>query len=378
MSEYQYFEFQAIDRPINDDDMNEIRRVSSRAVVTSTSFVNEYNYGDFRGDEMEFMKRWFDFHLYLANWGTRRLMIRLPAHLVDRSQLDSFIRRTELIQIKSAGENIILDIFDGDEEEQHSGWEEGSGWLLPMIPLRLDLLSGDWRMLYLAWLWGVNLGYIRDDACEPLPGIAPLTGPLSAFAEFFRIDPDLVTAAAERPASGAEDSQLKDSVHTAISTLSDSEKTSLLCRLAQGDPFIESEIRKFVREFVAAPAESQQLRTAAELRTRAQEVSKDRKIAEAKREEAKRERFRQKAERERLERIARVAEMGEAAWKEIDVFLKIKSGRAYDEAAQRLFDLKIVADGNGTTEQFFARLDTVRRKYATRFRFIERLEELQH
>jgi hypothetical protein len=49
MSEYQYYEFRAVDRPLDDRQMRELRAVSSRAVITPTSFTNEYNWGDFKG-----------------------------------------------------------------------------------------------------------------------------------------------------------------------------------------------------------------------------------------------------------------------------------------------------------------------------------------
>ena len=49
MSEYQYYEFRAVDRPLDDRQMREQRAVSSRAVITPTSFTNEYNWGDFKG-----------------------------------------------------------------------------------------------------------------------------------------------------------------------------------------------------------------------------------------------------------------------------------------------------------------------------------------
>lgn len=51
MSEYQYYEFQAIDRPLSEADRAELEKLSSRAQVTSTSFTNEYNYGKFRGTQ---------------------------------------------------------------------------------------------------------------------------------------------------------------------------------------------------------------------------------------------------------------------------------------------------------------------------------------
>ena len=42
MSEYQYYEFQAIDRPLGEADRAELQTLSSRARVTSTSFTNHY------------------------------------------------------------------------------------------------------------------------------------------------------------------------------------------------------------------------------------------------------------------------------------------------------------------------------------------------
>ena len=52
MSEYQYFEFQAIDRPLNKKEMAKLRTYSTRARITPTSFVNDYSWGDFREMQM--------------------------------------------------------------------------------------------------------------------------------------------------------------------------------------------------------------------------------------------------------------------------------------------------------------------------------------
>jgi hypothetical protein len=51
VSEYQYYEFLAIDRPPPvDDEQAAIRSLSARARITAASFVNEYHWGDFKGD----------------------------------------------------------------------------------------------------------------------------------------------------------------------------------------------------------------------------------------------------------------------------------------------------------------------------------------
>jgi hypothetical protein len=49
VSEYQYYEFLALDRPLTAAEQAEVRRLSTRARITATSFTNEYHWGGFRG-----------------------------------------------------------------------------------------------------------------------------------------------------------------------------------------------------------------------------------------------------------------------------------------------------------------------------------------
>src|SRR6185437_17048836 len=70
-------------RPLTKQEMEELRAISSRASITPTRFVNIYNYGDFRGDPLTLMERYFDAFVYVANWGTRWHMLRLPAQALD-------------------------------------------------------------------------------------------------------------------------------------------------------------------------------------------------------------------------------------------------------------------------------------------------------
>src|SRR3972149_5435143 len=78
MSEHQYYEFQAIDRPLTEREKATPRGLSSRATITPTRFVNNYSYGSFKGNASEWMAKYFDVFLYLANWGAREFMLRLP------------------------------------------------------------------------------------------------------------------------------------------------------------------------------------------------------------------------------------------------------------------------------------------------------------
>jgi hypothetical protein len=91
MSEYQVYEFVALDRPLTPTQMAELRAISTRADITPTRFWNEYQWGNLKADPATLVERYFDAHLYFANWGTRRLMLRLPAARVDKKQLRSVL-----------------------------------------------------------------------------------------------------------------------------------------------------------------------------------------------------------------------------------------------------------------------------------------------
>lgn len=269
MSEYQYYEFQAIDRPLGGADQEALRALSTRARITATSFMNSYEWGDFKGDPARLMDNWFDLHLYLANWGSRRLMIRWPARLADRHLLGAFLGEVDCAELRSAGQNLILDIaFDEVESED---WDDGSGWLAALAPLRADVLGGDLRLFYLLWLSAVEADAVAPDEPEPMPGIGPMTGALEAFADFFHIDRDLVAAATERaadPIAGKPASST--TAGPVIATMTDPEKTSFLTRLFDGDAHAGSELRALVRHRLRSATDTPQIpaRTVGDLRAR--------------------------------------------------------------------------------------------------------------
>src|SRR5918998_6470440 len=119
MSEYQYYEFQAVDRPLSAPEMAELRALSTRATITSTRFVNEYQWGDFKGDPLTLMERYYDAHLYFANWGTHRLMLRLPRRLLDPRAARRYGAGPGSwengVAVHANGEHVILDFHSNDE-----------------------------------------------------------------------------------------------------------------------------------------------------------------------------------------------------------------------------------------------------------------------
>jgi hypothetical protein len=375
MSEYQYYEFQAIDRPLDKPARNSLRALSSRARITSTSFINSYQWGDFKGDPDALMEEWFDLHLYLANWGSRRLTIRLPSRFVDKSAVERFVGESEGTTVRTAGENLILDI---QRDETDADWEDGPGWLTALAPLRADLLLGDHRVLYLLWLMGVEDDVFPEDTPEPMPGLGPMTDALEAFATFFGIGSDLVLAAAERPAIG-RDAVSPDDARNVISKLTDHEKTGLLTRLFEGDPHTGTELSTMVRRRVTEAANAQTIppRTVSDLLARADAIGEARERKAAEQEAAERVRLAKEAAEQQRERLDAIARRGEGVWHDVEAEIVRGNGAAYNKAADLLLDLRTVAEQRDSLPQFTHRLLAIRERHARKPRFLARLAALE-
>jgi hypothetical protein len=371
MSEYQYYEFQAIDRSLDKVAQDALRSISSGARITATSFTNHYEWGDLKGDPREFMERWFDLHLYLANWGTRRLMLRVPVRLLNPTDIDPFLREIDWVEVWTSGDNMIVDI-QRDEEGGDNHWDDGSGRLAAFAPLRTDVLSGDLRLFYLLWLTAVQDELVPEDEVEPLPGIAPLTGALEGFAEFFRIDPDLVEAAAEL---GADDVAMsKDEQRKELAAIAEREKAELLLRVVDGDTHVAAELRNRVRKKNLAPATH---RTASILRMRAKEIAGARERADAERREAERRRQAAEAEKARLARLRILKQRGASSvWREIEQEIERRNRTGYDNATSLLFDLQVLAVEEGNQDDFERRLGSIRARHQKKAKFIERMSRL--
>ncbi len=187
MSEYQYYEFVAIDQPLSADEQADLRAISTRALITPTSFVNHYEWGDLKADPRRLVERYFDAFLYLANWGTHRLMFRLPTEVFDASA-EAVVNRYLVGDGSTAwttGGYIVIELFADDEDgEYNQDWLDGSGLLASIVPVRAELMAGDLRLLYLAWLLAVQNREVDEHAVEPPvpPGLGQLSAALSAVA----------------------------------------------------------------------------------------------------------------------------------------------------------------------------------------------------
>jgi len=370
MSEYQYYEFQAIDRPLDQAAQQALRAISSRARITPTSFTNHYEWGDLKADPRDLVVRWFDLHLYLANWGSRRLIMRLPKRLLNRKDIDPFLCQIDWVEIITSGDSLVFDMSRYElEPDDYS--EDGAGWLAALAPLRSDVLAGDFRLFYLLWLAAVEDGVVADDEIELMQGIGPLTGALEAFANFFVIDPDLVQAAAELEADEAAMSDLRRD----LARMSERDKTELLLRLADGEAHVGAELKKRLRRQNQGVSASR--RTAGTLRARAQAIAAARAHALAERLEAERRRQAKEEEEARRVRLDALRQRGASVWREIEEEIERRNASGYDRAASLLADLQTLAAEQNDRQDFDSRLASIRARHERKGKFIERLARLE-
>ncbi|MGD8296855.1 MAG: hypothetical protein PVG67_10715 [Desulfobacterales bacterium] len=376
MSEYQYYEFNAVDKALNEKQMQSLRNLSSRARITPTSFVNEYNYGDFKGNPLKLVEKYFDAFLYVANWGTRWLMFKLPRHLVD----------VDLVKKYCPGDSAVIHekedllIFEFTSETDDYEWEEGEGWLSALISLRADILHGDYRSLYLVWLFCVQMEEMEDDELEPAvpPNLTELNAPLKSFVDFMRIDTDLIAVAVEN--SSSEDRQTDSkALKTWIHNLPAKEKDDILFRLVEApSPHLGAELKQRFRQTVSTTAKSKidnQLRRVKDLISSAEKYAKERKrrAAEKKaREQAKRKKERALAREKYLKSLAG---REDSMWKQVDVLIDSKQPAKYDEAVKLLVDLRDLYEKTGKEKAFKQKFQTICEKHRRKASFLNRLQK---
>jgi hypothetical protein len=268
MSEYQFYEFQAIDRLLSPEDQSYIHSLSSRVKLTRDNAKFNYSYGDFRGKVEDTLERCFDMMVYVANFGVRQLLIRLPKALVDPQVFTPYCVE-DYISIKTTERSLILNI--NLVREAYYTWINEEGYLTQLLPLWEALLKGDLRVLYLAWLaagFVVDMSAPLEEYIEPpIPaGLKKLSPELQAFAELFVVDQDLIAIAAE--SSVALQPAKAEPLADWIAAISDLERQAYLLRVVQGDVQVRAELKLYLRQkfgTVQTPAGELTGRTLADL-----------------------------------------------------------------------------------------------------------------
>ncbi|MBF0299382.1 MAG: hypothetical protein HQK51_11720 [Oligoflexia bacterium] len=405
MSEYQYYEFHAVDRSLTDEEMNELRSFSTRAEITANSFVNEYSWGNFKGNEDRWMEKYFDGYLYYANWGTHVLKLRLPLTLLDLQTVQAYLSGDNF-SARISDDKIILEFFS--ESENGGEWEKN--WQLSsFLSLRLDLARGDLRCLYLAWLSNLQNNnqdkeyeeyeeyeeneedYEDNEKFEPPvpPGLAELTPALTSFADFLRVDPDLLTVAAKMSPALKEVTPNLNDLRSWVAALPINEKENLLTDILEnsmrGDQTVAMRtVRRFNKEWqsrlAALPGNitirPDRKRTVAELLKNAEHIAEIRKREELERAAAK------QAEQQRLAKLAREKRLNEIAssesllWKQIESLVAEKKSTSYNKAIELLIDLRDLA-ARGDNSNFLLKLNAFKKRHSAKSSLMARLSNME-
>jgi hypothetical protein len=350
MSEFQYIGFRAAEKPVRDKDLEYMPKQSSRAEITPWSFDNEYHYGDFRGDPLTMLRRGYDLHLHYANFGIRKLLIRLPCNLPAAPGAKPYFASDGLQFLKDErGPGGILSIDPFHEPgEQDELWNVEE-FLDRLVPLRGEILEGDLRPLYLAHLAIRCDG--EHDPEETTEGLVPaglgkLTAPQRALAELFGLSEALIAAAAEGNPGQPEQEDLGDLQARWLEGLPQATKDAwLLDWLADAHSSARSEM---LAEFgksrpTAAWPTVQRDRTIAELEAAAEDIDKKAVRAAA-----------EKAARQRVKRLAGMAADPAPTLRETERLVRLRSRDSYLEIATLLKDLREALGGTrqaGLAEQ---------------------------
>jgi hypothetical protein len=363
----------AVDRPLTPAQQGELRTLSTRARITASSFVNDYQWGDLKGDPRVWMERYFDAHLYLANWGTHRVALRLPRRLLDPDTAAAYCVG-ESAHSWATGEHVILDL---NSEDDDGDWEyDGEGHLASIVPVRAELAAGDTRLLYLAWLLCVQGRELDDDEVEPVvpPGLGKLSGPLRSLADFLRLDQDLLAAAAEASRSLVEKAPSAAALKRWAKGLPDEDKDAVIVRLLQGEhAHLRAELlRRFHSPSTVSTGSDG--RTVGELLAAAETRWAERQRLAEQRKAAERARREQAAAVAREKRLQTLATQQEQAWRRVAAMIETKKPKEYDAAIALLGDLKALAERDGGTAAFTRRIRQLREQHARKPSLLDRLD----
>ena len=370
MSEYQYYEFLALDRPLTDKQRAELRSISTRAEITATRFVNEYQWGDLKGDPRKMMERYFDAFLYLANWGTRRLMFRFPRGALGSKTAERYCY-TDTASLIETGSHLILSLYVDREPDGY--WDEPGGQLAAMVQARAELAAGDLRLLYLAWLLALQSDEVDDEDTEPpVPaGLEHLSASLQAVIDFFEIDEDLIAVAAASSPSIQE----PEGMAGWITSLPAEQKDALLAQVAAGEgaqvqALLLRRFRTASSSPPAAPA-----RTAAEL----WQAAGNRKAARAKAAERSRRQAEARSAAAQAaaytKHLDQLATRTEAAWEKAAELIETKRPRDYDLAVSLLRDLQALADRQENPAAFRKRFLDLRAQHQRKPSLLDRFDQ---
>lgn len=377
MSEYQHYEFIAIDRPLSDKELDAVRATSTRARITRTSFVNEYHFGNFRGSPDRLVEKYFDAHLYISNFRSQRFMFRVPAPALDPSSIKDY-GGGGVLEIRAAGGHVVLDFNCDLDEIDEDGTDDPEGLMSSLIPARDEVLSGDLRALYLGWLSGVHHGLVEDGDLEPRvpPGLRKLTAAQSALVEFLCLDQDLLAAAARSSDESPEGAVDGEALGRWIAGLAGPEKDEDLVRFLTGEePHLKLKLlARFKKErggHLSAPSSA--ARTVGELLQAGADLAEKRRRQHKAKVEAERKQRAENEARQRATYLEHLSSRVSQTWSKVEELIAARSPKGYGEAVRLMTDLRDLARAQSKLSDYSKHVESIVTRHEKKVNLIRKI-----
>lgn len=377
MSEFQYYEFQALERSLDSQALQELRRISSRAEISCSRFSVIYNWSDLSADPWELLGRYFDAHFYTSNFGTHFLAFRFPKSQYRSRDLEPYWVSEWLFARTYADSTLV--IFERNHDDAGPELPESETWLGDLSVLRNDILSGDCRSLYLGWLRGLQAGALDpEDTVPPCPpGLETLTPALQRLVQFLELDPFLLAAAQAASPRREEPSDDPVGLQTFVRSLSTAEKESWLLQLLEGKltpAMATAQLQRQWRQSLGGNSQPESvLLSPATLLAQASQRRQQHREQEAARQAAAQAHSEAAAARAQQKRLQQLKQKGESVWQEVDALMASKKPANYTIVISTLQDLKVLARQEQWSPLYRERIQALMKTHSRKYSLIDRL-----
>ena len=380
MSEFQYYEFQSIDRDLSKEEMEEVAEMSSRVVLTSRRAVFTYSYSSFRYDIESVLLNYFDAFLYMANWGSKRLMFKFPEELIDFDFIKEYNATCyeNYFKIYKKQNYVLIDI-DINYEDENWWLDEEQSLLYEMVEIRRDILNKDYRSIFLIWLNFLNMNYMGEELgpkdkvdLNLIPAnLKEIKGGLRTLVEFYSINVDWINAA-----SKYSNTVLEADVDYAkiVKSLPQDVKDEFLLKMLSGETNLVIKLKNVIDGL----GKKKEKKKKGKKKKSKDEITIGELISDVKSEEEKRE-IKEEEERQEayLKRMQSLAKNEKYTLKEIEALISHGSGKSYDNVLSNLLELKELAIYRKKLSEFEEYVEELKENYSRKSALMRRLETIK-
>ncbi|WP_299453498.1 hypothetical protein [uncultured Microscilla sp.] len=383
MSEFQFYGFRSIDRNLSKEEQRKIGSLSSRTTPSSNSATFVYHYGNFPANEEAILEQYFDVMLYYANWGTRKVMFRLPIEAANYEDMVQYQQAFEDsydngVSIFKKGAHVIVKVEFNDEPDDYG--EDPEEYFQEMTQWRQLLMDGDNRLLFLAWLHTQSLISLDEEYEDheenskslPVPhiphNITSLQRTLKDFVNFFNISPDWINAAANlvKQSPAPPDAPSYNYVKL-IEQLPEATKNKYLYKLLHQEVNLHLKLKNDLEELsgVVKPTKKLSKWTTEDLYNEVQEAKQETK-----------RRAKKQAEEQARKKLVKLVADEPQLWKDTIFNIERFDRKGYENATKNLKALLKVAKHLDKLDEYTTKLENIKANYSSKRSLIAMLKEI--